>query len=197
MLRSDHTPSWWTILFLSNWSSQFSVWGLHVLCVSAWDSFRRFTFLPQSTDMQLRWSEHLKLPLQVRVGGLMEWVHSYGCVCAMLNPSVAAENMEIKGGVMYTQRSCVTFSNYLSSFHASVYQRERVFSSSPKKGEAVDQSTKNTFPCKYKVFLCMAQQNWLKIEMINPLGSRPLLSKFHHDLTVIYWYFFDWYLSKW
>lgn len=44
-----------------------SVWGLHVLCVSAWDSSRHFTLLPQSTDMQLSRSERFKLDLRLNV----------------------------------------------------------------------------------------------------------------------------------
>jgi len=42
-----------------------SVWGLHILPLSAWVSSGGSGFLPQSKDVRVRWIGHAKLPLSV------------------------------------------------------------------------------------------------------------------------------------
>lgn len=66
LLRSDHTHSCWTILFLSNW---FPLCGGCMFSACLCGIPLRSTFLPQHTDKQLS----SKLPLDEGfVGGLME-----------------------------------------------------------------------------------------------------------------------------
>lgn len=48
-------------------TSGLSVWSLDVLPIPVWDSFECSSFLPQSTDMQIRSSGCSKLPMGVNV----------------------------------------------------------------------------------------------------------------------------------